>query len=112
MIELPRGRYLGKPIGGPPGDEAEHFVRCPALRRMDRLPWENAMSATSPTRRALLAASVAIGAVSLLPANFAAVADDNTVRPYKINVPDEALVDLRRRIAATRWPDRETVDDQ
>ena len=70
------------------------------------------MSATSPTRRALLAASVAIGAVSLLPASFAAVADDNTVRPYKINVPDEALVDLRRRIAATRWPDRETVDDQ
>ena len=70
------------------------------------------MSATSPTRRALLAASVAIGAVSLLPASFAAVADDNTVRPFKINVPDEALVDLRRRIAATRWPDRETVDDQ
>ena len=70
------------------------------------------MSAISPTRRALLAASVAIGAVSLLPASFAAVADDNTVRPFKINVPDEALVDLRQRIAATRWPDRETVDDQ
>ena len=70
------------------------------------------MSATSPTRRALLAASVAIGAVSLLPASFAAVADDNTVRPFKINVPDEALVDLRRRIAATRWPDRETVNDE
>ena len=70
------------------------------------------MSATSPTRRALLAASVAIGAVSLLPASFAAAADDNTVRPFKINVPDEALVDLRRRIAATRWPDRETVNDQ
>ena len=70
------------------------------------------MSATSPTRRALLAASVAIGAASFLPASFAAVADDNTVRPFKINVPDEALVDLRRRIAATRWPDRETVNDQ
>jgi pimeloyl-ACP methyl ester carboxylesterase len=70
------------------------------------------MSAASPTRRTLLAVSVAAGAVSLLPAGFAAAAEDNTVRPFKISVPDEALVDLRRRIAATRWPDRETVNDQ
>src|SRR5919106_1263355 len=34
------------------------------------------------------------------------------VRPFRINVPKEALVDLRRRLAATRWPDRETVTDQ
>jgi len=76
-----------------------------------KLMKENAMSATWPTRRALLAASAATAAVSLLPADFATAAEDNTVRPFKINVPDEALVDLRRRIAATRWPDRETVND-
>src|SRR5947207_6406269 len=34
------------------------------------------------------------------------------VRPFRINVPEEELVDLRRRIAATRWPDKETVADQ
>jgi pimeloyl-ACP methyl ester carboxylesterase len=34
------------------------------------------------------------------------------IRPFHIAVPDEALVDLRRRIAATRWPDRETVADR
>jgi hypothetical protein len=34
------------------------------------------------------------------------------VRPFRINVPEEELIDLRRRIAATRWPDRETVTDQ
>ncbi len=34
------------------------------------------------------------------------------IRPFHIAVPDEALVDLRRRIAATRWPDRETVTDR
>jgi pimeloyl-ACP methyl ester carboxylesterase len=34
------------------------------------------------------------------------------VRPFRITVPDEALVDLRQRIAATRWPDKETVADQ
>jgi hypothetical protein len=31
------------------------------------------------------------------------------VRPFRINVPEEALVDLRRRVAAIRWRDRETV---
>ena len=36
----------------------------------------------------------------------------NAIRPFRINVPDEALVDLRRRIAATQWPERETVTDQ
>ncbi len=33
------------------------------------------------------------------------------IRPFRIDVPDEALVDLRRRIAATVWPERETVAD-
>ena len=32
-------------------------------------------------------------------------------RPFRIDVPDEVLVDLRRRLADTRWPDAETVDD-
>jgi hypothetical protein len=34
-----------------------------------------------------------------------------TVRPFRIEIPDEAIVDLRRRIAATRWPSRELVAD-
>jgi pimeloyl-ACP methyl ester carboxylesterase len=34
------------------------------------------------------------------------------IRPFRVDVPDEALADLRRRIAATRWPDKETVADQ
>ncbi len=37
---------------------------------------------------------------------------ETTVRTFRINVPEEALVDLRRRIAATRWPDKETVNDR
>ncbi len=37
--------------------------------------------------------------------------DDAAIRPFHINVPEEELVDLRRRIAATRWPERETVTD-
>jgi pimeloyl-ACP methyl ester carboxylesterase len=36
----------------------------------------------------------------------------DAIRPFRINVPEAALVDLRRRLAATRWPDKETVADQ
>ncbi|MCW3098714.1 MAG: Epoxide hydrolase terminus [Chthonomonadaceae bacterium] len=38
--------------------------------------------------------------------------DTTAIRPFRVSVPEEALVDLRRRIAATRWPDQETVTDQ
>lgn len=34
------------------------------------------------------------------------------IHPFRINIPEAALIDLRRRLAATRWPDRETVNDQ
>jgi hypothetical protein len=37
---------------------------------------------------------------------------DTSIRPFRVNVPDEALADLRRRIVATHWPDKETVADQ
>jgi len=67
---------------------------------------------SSPTRRSVLAATVAAGATGLFPTNLRAAAEDIAVRPFRINVPEDALVDLRRRIAATRWPDQETVADE
>ena len=33
------------------------------------------------------------------------------IRPFQVGVPDDDLVELRRRIDSTRWPERETVDD-
>jgi pimeloyl-ACP methyl ester carboxylesterase len=66
----------------------------------------------SLTRRSILATTAAAGAFGILPVCFVAAADDTTIRPFKVNVPEEQIVDLRRRIAATRWPDKETVTDQ
>ncbi len=53
-----------------------------------------------------------VSVASPFPAKPHAAMDDESVRPFRINIPDEALADLRRRIAVTRWPDRETVTDQ
>ena len=36
---------------------------------------------------------------------------DNAVRPFRIDVPDEVLDDLRHRLDETRWPDAELVED-
>src|SRR5262245_23561135 len=33
------------------------------------------------------------------------------IRPFRVNIPDEALNDLRRRLAAIRWPSKELVAD-
>src|SRR5262245_41519695 len=52
------------------------------------------------------------GAAKLLPSQLVAPAAADAIRPFRIDVPDEQLVDLRRRIAATRWPDKETVTDR
>jgi hypothetical protein len=38
-------------------------------------------------------------------------ADRNAIRPFHVNVPEAELTELRRRINATRWPERETVTD-
>src|ERR687896_1197965 len=38
--------------------------------------------------------------------------EEVAVRDFRIDVPEEELVDLRRRIEATRWPEKETVEDQ
>ena len=37
--------------------------------------------------------------------------DHNSVRPFRVDFPEAELTELRRRIKATRWPERETVTD-
>jgi pimeloyl-ACP methyl ester carboxylesterase len=40
------------------------------------------------------------------------MSDGTDIRPFQVNMPDEAIADLRRRIAATRLPTKELVDDR
>ena len=77
-------------------------------------------SVSEPNRRTVLAAAAAgaFGLAAPAASRAAALAGssagggDNAIRPFRINVPEKALIDLRLRIAATQWPDRETVKDQ
>ena len=57
---------------------------------------------TSDTDAVVVAAAPATGQA----------AEDRSSRPFTVHVSQAALDDLRRRIAATRWPDRETVTDR
>lgn len=70
------------------------------------------------SRRALLLAGAAAAAAGVLfpaaanaKASAAAPAAD-AIRPFRIDIPETALDDLRTRLAATRWPDAETVADR
>ncbi len=66
----------------------------------------------SPTRRQFLTGFAAAGASSLLPVTLRPSEDSNMIRAFRVDIPEAELIELRRRLAATRWPDRETVDDQ
>jgi hypothetical protein len=39
-------------------------------------------------------------------------ADRTAIRPFEVHVPEETLAELRRRLATTRWPSKELVDDR
>jgi pimeloyl-ACP methyl ester carboxylesterase len=55
-------------------------------------------------------AATQIGTLRAAGAN--AATGSTAIRPFTINVPEAELTELRRRIVATRWPDRETVSDR
>ncbi len=71
--------------------------------------------------RRSLTARTAIASLALATATISAIAGDGSgtaskedstaIRPFHFHAPEAALVDLRRRLAATQWPDKEIVSD-
>jgi pimeloyl-ACP methyl ester carboxylesterase len=59
----------------------------------------------------ILGSAAALGMTALVAQSVSA-AGETTIRPFQVHVPEAALVELRTRIAQTRWPDKETVADQ
>src|SRR4051812_31060577 len=50
-------------------------------------------------------------AVAALPPQRRQAAGKTAIRPFRVNVPEAELAELRRRVKATRWPEKETVAD-
>jgi pimeloyl-ACP methyl ester carboxylesterase len=71
---------------------------------------------TNLDRRELLGAmakgTVAAGVSNLLTHRAASAAPASEIKPFRIHVPEAELIDLRRRLAATKYPEREIVGDQ
>ena len=71
-------------------------------------------SSHKPTRRAVLLAAAAIGASSVCHGPAGQASEDpgtETIRPFRIAIPEDALIEMRRRLETARWPDRETAPD-
>ena len=65
----------------------------------------------SPAQTATTNSTATVGKASVIGAATAEQSADTSIRPFKYHASDEDLVDLKRRIKATKWPDRETVND-
>jgi pimeloyl-ACP methyl ester carboxylesterase len=70
----------------------------------------------NPDRRQLLntaaMGALAAGVSNLLAVHPVQASASGAVRPFRVNIPEDDLLDLRQRLAATKWPDREIVADQ
>ena len=77
-------------------------------------------AAIDVSRRALLLGGTAVAMSNVILPSFVNAAEPSAakpgwngeVRPFRAEVPEPALIDLRRRLATTRWPDGETVTDR
>src|SRR4029450_1175276 len=76
-----------------------HVVCAPPFHRTPR-------TLSLPQRRMIMSTP------SSSPAGADAATGGDAIRPFSINVPEAELTELRRRINATRWPDRETDASQ
>jgi pimeloyl-ACP methyl ester carboxylesterase len=99
-----------------------HFLASAAVGAIGAfLPISAANAATTPTSGGPGAETVAptpttapsatVAESSVIGAATAEQSGDTSIRPFKYHASDAELADLKRRIKATKWPDRETVND-
>jgi pimeloyl-ACP methyl ester carboxylesterase len=60
---------------------------------------------------AILIATLGFTSPSWAQNPSASPAEDKAIRPFQVNIPKDAVADMRKRIAATRWPEKEAVAD-
>ena len=106
--QSPMGRrqFLRSTLAGTIG------VTLPAMAVHSRAMTWTPIGANSPAMAQTPSSDAGIaGSTVLAAAASGHSSDDGSIRPFTFHATDEALADLRRRIAATRWPSRELVPD-
>ena len=99
-----------------------HFLASVAVGAIGScLPLSSAHAATTPPSAPGAASlqpgqlspnsTATIAETSLVGTAAAEQSGDTSIRPFKYRATDEELADLKRRVKATKWPDRETVND-
>jgi pimeloyl-ACP methyl ester carboxylesterase len=69
------------------------------------------ISTSKPGRQTILTSSGETKMIQAVKEQTTTTADDTSIRPFTFHASDEALADLKRRVIATKWPERETVSD-
>jgi pimeloyl-ACP methyl ester carboxylesterase len=67
---------------------------------------EKAEGTASQGGKLLPAALLLFQAIGLAQAQVPVQTESATIRPFKVHVPDQVLMDMRRRLAETKWPDQ------
>jgi pimeloyl-ACP methyl ester carboxylesterase len=99
-----------------------HFLASAAVGAVGALlPLDGVSAATTPPpsgpstlhppQPAPTATNITLGEAALVATAAVNQSGDASIRPFKYHATDAELADLKRRIKATKWPDRETVND-
>jgi pimeloyl-ACP methyl ester carboxylesterase len=86
------------------------FAPAQAASRPPSVP-AGAQTLTEPSAPTAAPSTVTLGEPPVAAAAAQQPAGDTSIRPFKFHASNDVLADLKRRIAATRWPERETVAD-
>lgn len=99
--------------------EKTHALVLTLGRRIDSAPSVAAsafgialMAAPCYAMAAAEGAAETLASATPAPAKHSVGSEDARIRPFRVNVSKADLTDLRRRLAATRWPTKELVEDR
>jgi len=120
MIHLDAGPYLGASDAARARDSTARLCICAlglTVSLSGPAPAEAQTTDAGPQAQPTLSRAPIMTQLNTVDAPAATLASreaasDDAIRPFRAHVPDADLADLRRRLAATRWPDKETVADQ
>jgi pimeloyl-ACP methyl ester carboxylesterase len=105
---LARRYFLASTFAGTMGG----FLPAKAAHADPTPPSRTGAATAAPASTNARPSSMVAGPALIGAAASAQPSGDTSIRPFQFHASDEALADLHRRIAATRWPGQETVRDE